>query len=561
MSDIQKNIEKTIYTACAALGFPETGFVVERPADMSHGDYATNVALTLAKQLGKKPRDIADEIAQKLSEEKNSDIEDVSVAGAGFINFKLSRKFFTETLETISEQEGTFGTNKIFEGKTVMVEYTQPNPFKPFHIGHLMSNTIGEALTRIFESSGANVIRANYQGDVGLHVAKALWGMAKRGIAPEDIVGIGEAYAYGHELYETDETAQKEIVELNKKVYAHEADIEETYRQGRKATLEAFEKIYALLGTKFDEYFFESEVWEHGMKLVDEGVQKHIFEKSDGAIIFPGETYGLHTRVFVTKEGVPTYEAKELGLAFLKTQRRDFDFSLTITAVEQEQYFNVVFKALELLHPEFSGKFQHVHHGMMILPTGKMSSRKGNVITGELLIQDMIACAKKKVSERGVINAEQIAQDVAVGAIKYMVLKQGLGKNIVFDADKSLSFEGDSGPYLQYTLTRARSVLAKAETEHISASCAQNAPELSTLERLIERFPEKVRYALEEKEPSTITQYLVELSSEFNAWYAKEKIVDPQDLKSPYKISITQATATVLSNGLWVLGIPIPEKM
>lgn len=561
MNNVKKDIIEAIVSACAGLGFPEVNFVVERPADMSHGDYATNVAMVLSKQLGKNPRDIAADIAQKISEEKNTNIENVTVAGAGFINIKLSRIFFTETLKTILKDEKNFGKNDTLSGKTIMVEYTQPNPFKPFHIGHLMSNTIGEALTRIFESSGASVIRANYQGDVGLHVAKALWGMAKKGVVADDISGIGEAYAHGHELYETDETAQREIVELNKKVYAHDESIAEVYQQGRTATLAAFEKIYAMLGTTFDEYFFESEVWEKGIALVAEGLQKNIFEKSDGAIIFPGEKHGLHTRVFITKENIPTYEAKELGLAFLKTQRRAFDVSVTITAVEQEHYFTVVFKALELLHPEFAGKFMHVHHGMMVLPSGKMSSRKGSVITGESLIRDMIARAKEKVSDRGITNADKVAQDVAVGAIKYMVLKQGLGKNIAFDVDKSLSFEGDSGPYLQYTLTRARSVLSKAKTEDVSVSCAQNAPELSTLERLIERFPEKVKCALEEKEPSTITQYLVELSSEFNAWYAKEKIVDAQDLKSPYKISITQATATVLSKGLWVLGIPIPGKM
>lgn len=561
MNEIQKNIEKTIHTACKTLGFPEVNFVVERPADMSHGDYATNVALMLAKQVGEKPSEIGNRIAKELILSKPEWVDEIKVAPAGFINITLSRTFFTEALTTILKEENKFGENGALSGKTVMVEYTQPNPFKPFHIGHLMSNTIGESLTRIFESSGAHVIRANYQGDVGLHVAKALWGMATKGIATDDISGIGDAYAYGNEMYETDETAQKEIVELNKKVYAHDASIADVYQQGRTATLAAFEKIYAMLGTVFDEYFFESDVWEKGVALVEEGLQKNIFEKSDGAIIFPGEKHGLHTRVFITREHIPTYEAKELGLAFLKTQRREFDLSVTVTAVEQEQYFTVVFKALELLHPEFAGKFTHVHHGMMSLAGGKMSSRKGKVITGESLIQDMIARAKEKVSERGVAHEEKIAEQVAVGAIKYMVLKQGLGKNIVFDADKSLSFEGDSGPYLQYTLTRARSVLAKAATEQVSASCTQDVPELSTLERFIERFPEKVQYALEEKEPSVITQYLITLSSEFNAWYAQEKIVDAQDSKSPYKISITQATAAVLAKGLWILGIPIPEKM
>ncbi|GMU74439.1 MAG: arginine--tRNA ligase [Candidatus Campbellbacteria bacterium] len=560
MQDVKKDIEKAVKDTCAEFGFPEANFVVERPADMSHGDYATNVALALSKQLGKNPRDIAQELAQKLSERKTPSIEAIETAGAGFINFRLSRDYFAQTLKNILADEKSFGKNDALAGKTVMVEYTQPNPFKPFHIGHLMSNTIGEALTRIFESSGANVIRANYQGDVGLHVAKALWGMMKKGVAPDDIPGIGEAYAYGHEMYETNEAAAREIVDLNKKVYAHDQEVEETYKKGRTATLDAFEKIYALLGTTFDEYFFESEVWEKGTALVEEGLQKNIFEKSDGAIIFPGEKHGLHTRVFITKEGVPTYEAKELGLAFLKTERCNFDVSLTITAVEQEQYFNVVFKALELLHPEFAGKFQHAHHGMMVLPSGKMSSRTGNVITGESLIADMIARAKEKVSERGVSDADKIAQDVAVGAIKYMVLKQNLGKNIVFDAEKSLSFEGDSGPYLQYTYTRANSILEKARAEGIAPSTEKEVA-ISDLERLCERFPEVVRGALEGRAPSDIVQYLISLSSEFNAWYATGRIVDAQDAESPYKVALTAAVAAILTSGLQMTGIPAPSRM
>jgi len=570
VNNIQKNIEKTIHTACAALGFPETGFVVERPADMSHGDYATNVALTLAKQLGKKPRDIADEIAQKLSEEKNSDIEDVSVAGAGFINFRLSRDYFGETLKNILSDEKNFGKNNTLAGKTVMIEYTDPNIMKPFHIGHLMSNTIGEALSRILEQNGARVVRANYFSDLGLGIAKAVWGM--RALAAEmpaddaDIVArtdfLGKAYVHGVAESDAHEEVAVEVKKINKALYEKtDRELDVLYEKGRAWSLSHFETLYATLGSTFDRLYPESEIAQDGKAIVLEGLAKGIFVQSDGAVVFEGERHGLHTRVFINSEGLPTYEAKELALNKKKHDEYSIDQSIVITANEQDAYFAVVLKAMEEIFPEVAQKTTHISHGMMNLVTGKMSSRTGNVITGESLIQDMIARAKEKVSERGVAHEEKIAEQVAVGAIKYMVLKQGLGKNIVFDADKSLSFEGDSGPYLQYTLTRARSVLAKAATEQVSASCTQDVPELSTLERFIERFPEKVQYALEEKEPSVITQYLVALSSEFNAWYAQEKIVDAQNSKSPYKISITQATAAVLAKGLWILGIPIPEKM
>lgn len=559
---MQGQIREYVAQVTSALGMPEVAFAVERPADMSHGDWACNVALVLSKQIGKNPKDVAQEVLEKLQEEKIPNIFKMEIAGPGFINFYCTREFFTDTLKTVLKNPDEFGGNPMLKGKTVMVEYGQPNVFKVFHIGHLMACTIGESLARIAHFSAAKVIRANYQGDVGLHVAKALWGIAKTGADPNDNEAIGAAYAYAGEKYETDEEAQKEIVEINKKIYAHDPSVMDVYEIGRKTSLDAFEKMYALLGTTYDAYFFESEVWETGLKLVEEGLVKGIFEKGEGgAIVFPGEKYGLHTRVFITKDGLPTYEAKDLGLALLKMEKYHFDWNITETAVEQEQYFEVVFKALSLLRPEFEGKLTHVHHGMMLLPTGKMSSRTGKVLAGKVLIDDMVARAKEKVSERGLENAGQIAEDVAIGAIKYMILKQGLGKNIVFDAEKSLSFEGDSGPYLQYTLTRAKSVLEKAKKENLVASCDGEVLDLSNLERLTERFPEKVAIASSQYSPNTITNYLIELSSEFNSWYAQEQIVNGQDPKSPYKISITQAVVTILENGLWTLGIPVPSKM
>ncbi|MCR4274749.1 MAG: arginine--tRNA ligase [Candidatus Campbellbacteria bacterium] len=554
-------IKKLIQETVLALGLPEVPFVIERPAEMSHGDYACNVALVLGKNVGKNPHDIAKEILGKLLEQKIEGIEKIEIAGPGFINFTLSRDFFAHEIKTIVERGSEYGKNTELSGKTIMVEYTQPNPFKPFHIGHLMSNTIGETLTHILENAGAKVIRANYQGDVGLHVAKALWGIMKQNVDPTDVSAVGRAYAYGHEQYETNESAQKEIVEINKKVYDKDASVWDVYQKGREASLAAFEKIYTTLGTKFDEYFFESQTVDIGRKLVEEGLEKGIFEKSNDAIIFRGEKYGLHTRVFITKEGVLTYEAKELGLAVLKMERCAFDESITITAIEQEQYFTVVFKALEVLRPELAGKFKHIHHGMMVLTTGKMSSRSGNVITGESLLGDMITRALEKVSERGTENPEDIARAVAVSAIKYMVLKQGTEKNITFDPERSLSFEGDSGPYLQYTLVRAKSILEKAQEENITASDEGNLPELSDFERLLVRFPEKVLIALHEYAPQYISQYLTELSGVFNAWYAQEKIVDTQNPHAPYKIALTRALSMVLENGLKILGIPTPERM
>ena len=555
-----KSIETAFQEALHTLGFENVQVTFEHPSIMTHGDYATSVALVLAKKEGKNPRELAEKIVEAFV--KPDDVERVEVAGPGFINIFLSRTFFRSSIQEILKKGERWGANDSRKGKHVMVEYTQPNPFKPFHIGHLMSNTIGESISRLYEFAEAEVRRANYQGDVGLHVAKALWGLRKTGGDPSNIDDIARAYVAGNKAFEDEEDAKKEIVSFNTMVYDNAKEIAEEYAIGRRVSLEHFEELYKILGTKFDFYFFESESTLPGRALVKEGLATGVFEESEGAIVFKGEPYGLHTRVFINKQGLPTYEAKDLGLAQLKAQKWDFDITVTTTAVEQQEYFKVMFKALSLLRPELAPKLHHVSHGMMSLTGEKMSSRKGNVITGESLIRDMLALATEKVQERNFDDAEkeEIARAVAVAAIKYSVLKQKAGKNIVFNPEQALSFEGDSGPYLEYAHTRAVSILEKAKKVGLVASTVLAPQESTELEKLLYRFPDVVLRALEEYEPHYITTYLTELASTWNSWYASEKVVD-ESTTAPYKLAIVQAFAHTMRNGLWLLGIQAPEKM
>jgi len=555
---VAQKIKEHIEEALKKLGVEQIDFIVEHPLDISHGDYASNVAIIAGKKTGRNPNEVAQELIQELTLEL---FEKVEVAGPGFINFHLSRDFFSQSISEIRESGEEFGRNENLKGKKIIVEYAQPNLFKVFHIGHLMGTTIGESLSRILSFSGANVIRANYQGDVGLHIAKALWGIKKNGIDPNDVGAIGEAYTFGSEAYENDEKAKIEIIEINKKIYEHDKELMDVYKKGRESSLKGFDEMYKLLGTEFDEFFFESDTWEEGKKLVEEGLEKGIFEESDGAIIFPGEKYGLHTRVFITKEGIPTYEAKDLGLIILKSKKNGFDENITETGIEQDQYFDVVFKSAELLRPEFSGRLKHLHHGIMSLTTGKMSSRTGKVILAKPFIEEMIKRATEKVSKRGNESASEIAEIVAVGAIKYMILKQGMNRNIIFDPEKSLSFEGDSGPYLQYTYVRAKSVLAKAVEEGVTADTSSVMPDTSLAEKLLYRFPEVVNESIEQYAPQKIVHFLTSIASAFNGFYAEEKIVDKEDEYSSYKVALTGAVATVLKNGLFLLGIKVPDRM
>ncbi len=579
--NIRDILENSIMTALLDLKIDSSiipNINLEHPEDISNGDYSVNVAMVLSKRLARNPRELAENIVTEINKNLPKEIQKVEVAGPGFINFYLSKKFFEKKVEEIIVEKDNFGKNNKLNSQKTIIEYTDPNPFKEFHIGHLMANAIGESISRIVESNGADVIRACYQGDVGLHVAKTIWGVKKMieenpkikkgflgnifGLGKDDTLW-GKAYAYGAENYEGNEIAKKEIVEINKKVYEkNDSEVNNIYKIGRKISLDKFEKIYKILGTKFNEYFFESQTTDFGRKIVEENLKKGIFEKSEGAVIFRGENYGLHTRVFINSEGITTYEAKDLGLAKIKYDRCPYEKSIIVTANEQSDYFKVLLKALELIYSDLAKKTIHVSHGMLRLPSGKMSSRTGKVITGEFLLGEIKKLVLEKVKDREMTEEEKnkVADQVSVGALKYSILKQTTGKDIIFDFDKSLSFEGDSGPYLQYSYARAKSILKKAEVEDIKPSFENNS-EINELEKMLYRFSEVVERAGDEYSPHHITSYLIELSSTFNSFYAKGKIVDKESADSPYKVALTESFSIILKNGLNLLGISSPEKM
>lgn len=550
---------------------------LEHPANSIFGDFSTNIAIVLAGRLKMSPKDLAEKIREKILAKENPDIQQIEIAGPGFINFHLSTSFFAKQLAEILANQENFGQNKFLTGRKVMIEYTDPNPFKEFHIGHLLSNTIGETLARLLEINGAEVKRACYQGDIGMNVAKALWGMFKlENKLPQEkdslttkIKFLGQAYVLGATEYEQGNQEAKEgIVIINKKLYKRsDPKLNEFYDLGRRWSLEHFETIYQKLGTKFDMYFFESEIWSVGQKLVEDGLIKGIFEKSDGAIVFRGEKYQpqLHTRVFINAGGLPTYEAKDLGLAKIKNEKYPFDLSISITGHEQDGYFQVLLEALKYVLPDLAPKIKHLSHGFLRLSSGKMSSRSGNVVTAETLIDK----AKKKILTKIVDrdlnkkDKEEIAEKVAIGAIKYSILKQSVGRDIIFDFNKSLSWEGDSGPYLQYTYTRARSVLTKAGNfvSEFSPNLNQDKNSLGSdkLIRLLYQFPEVVERSYYDFAPQYLTTYLIELAGAFNGFYANNKIIGGDD--ENYFLTLTLAVSVILKRGLETLGLPVLEKM
>jgi arginyl-tRNA synthetase len=506
---MKEHIKQKISGALRVLGIAECDLAINDSDNFSRGDYASNVAMVIMRRTAKEysveesglrlktdsitvargednswnsPQELAEKIKGAI--ELGNGLEKVEVAGPGFLNFFVSRDFLTQQISTINSQGENYGKSEKLAGQKILVEYTDPNPFKQLHIGHLMSNAIGEAISRLIESQGAELRRANYQGDVGLHVAKAIWGMKKNQVempgdeaTPEEkMTFLGESYRNGAGAYEEGGTSKEEIDALNTQIYTQSnPEVNELYEKGKQWSLDHFETIYKKVGTKFDQYFFESGVAGRGKEIVEKNIGK-VFEKSDGAIVFRGEKFGLHTRVFLTSKGLPTYEAKELGLHLKKREWWDADKSVVLTANEQKDVFAVGLKAFGEIDPDAEKKVEHITHGMMLGPDGKkMSSRKGEVISAESLLEDVSKAVEERIADRAFAEGDKklIAEQVAIGAIKYTILKQTPGKNIVFDMKQAVSFEGDSGPYLQYTAVRARSVLGKARVENITPNITE----------------------------------------------------------------------------------------
>ena len=542
------NLRKIIEESLKKLSLEGDSFSVEVPHDPAHGDYATNAALVYAKNTGKNPRQLAEEIKGEIENNKPEWVQEVTIAGPGFINFTLTREHIQKNTKSAGNED--YGKNTSLERQKILIEYTDPNPFKEFHIGHLMSNSIGESVSRLLVFSGAEIKRANFQGDVGMHVAMAVWGMKK------GETDSGKAYAKGATAFKEDIQAQTEIKEINKKIYEEsDPEITKIYKKGRKESLARFEEIYKRLGTRFDFYIFESETGPLGVELIKKN--PNVFEESDGATIYKGEKVGLHTRVFINSEGFPTYEAKDLGNFKRKTEIWDPTELVVVTGNEITDYFKVVRAAASEI-PELASiadKTKHIPHGMLRLPGGKMSSRTGDVITGESLLNDVGETLKEKITDGTLLN------QVSVSAIKYSMLKQEAGKDIIFDFEKSLSFTGDSGPYLQYTHARCNSLLHKAQEEGITPSDETPLTETLPLERALLHFPEEVMKATHEYSPHYIATYLHNLASLFNTFYAEAPIVEKDNLASAYKLFVTQSVKETLKKGLFLLGIEAPDKM
>ena len=537
--------------------------IVTRP-EAQFGDASTNVAMQLAGQLGKNPREIAEQIARGLRE--TGLFHAVDVAGPGFINITLT--------DAALYDAATAELPRPLAGQKVLVEYSDPNPFKPLHAGHLYTTLVGDTIARLIEHAGAETIRINYGGDVGLHVARSMWAIITwlGGELPDKLadvpeadraVWMGERYAEGTTADEDDPVAHEAIVAYNKRVYQlhtdndHESPFAVVYWTCRQWSYDYFPELYRQLETvPFARFIPESEVTPLGLETVQAHVGD-VYQKSaeSDAIIFPGEAYGLHTRVFINSAGLPVYEAKDVGLSLTKWRDYQFDQSIIITANEQQQYMQVVLKSIEQFAPEPAQRTTHLTHGVVKLAGGvKMSSRRGNV----LLALDILAAARDAAAASGK-NADE---SVVLAAVKYAFARARLGGDIVYDPAESVALDGNSGPYLQYAHARASSILSKAGgqmEEERKKRKDELQPEERLLLRKITEYNDVVEKATSELMPHHVCTYLYELAQEFNRFYEKNRVIG--DDRQAVRVHLVSLYRDRLAHGLELLGITAPQQM
>ena len=519
--------------------------------DPKFGDFATNVALQLAKPLGKNPREIAEMIAENLRKEE--EFSEVSVAGPGFINVKLSDQSVLNSLK----KEPT--TKHV--GQTVVIETNCPNPFKAMHIGHALNAILADTMANLLAVDGAIVHRVSYHGDVGTHVGKSMWAILRE--IDGDVNKLNEIpadkrnefmsrmYVEGARAAKESPEAKAEIDELAKQSFVLDDPLyKQVYEICKSWSFDEIDSNVGRLGNvPIERRYVESETEELGKSLIKEKTPE-VFTKSDGAYVFKGSKYGAFDNVFIGSHGNGLYGAHDMGLIQLKYKDYpNLDLSITVNAEEQAAYFRGVIAASELSIPVLKGKLFNYATGFVKLTTGKMSSRTGEVVTIGWLFDEF---------KRAIENAGgEPTDDVIAGALRYQFLKVKIGGDVIFDINDAVSLTGNTGSYLQYAHARARGILAKSDKE--IAFPAELFDEDKMLVRKLSEYVDVVDRAKESLEPHHICTYLFELAQEFNRYYEKNQVIGSD--KEAHRVGIVAIYADILKAGLAILGIVAPDRL
>jgi arginyl-tRNA synthetase len=553
------------------------GRMIERPPSPEMGDYAFP-CFTLAKAMRKAPPAIAGELAERLNAAARAQPLLTAVEAAGpYLNFRVAPEAMAEhTLRGVLDGS-YFGRSRGEGREKVMVEYSQPNTHKAFHVGHMRNVALGDALVRIMEYNGHEVVAANYIGDIGTHIAKCLWyylhHRAEEPPSQNRGEWLGTLYTAAESTLEAaDPDARKtydaEIREVLQKLEAGAGELHDLWRETRRWSLDAFDEIYSWLGARFDRVFHESEM-ELGRRVVEEGLARGVFQRSEGAVGIDLEPYKLGFFLVLKADGTSLYATKDLALAQVKFQDFGIEESIYVVGAEQTLYFRQVFKTLELLGYPQAANCHHLPYGLVMLPEGKMSSRAGNVILFSRLreelngyIEDHYMHAHRGEWPDGEI--EETTRRIAVAAIRYGMIKQDPGKSIVFNLEDWLVSEGDTGTYLCYAYTRIRSVLRKVEMEpnpeaDYTLLILENE---RTLVRELYDFNRAVEQAGVQLRPNLVANALFQIAKAFSRTYTTSPVKQAEDpAVGEARLALFTATGKVLEQGLALLGIEPPERM
>ncbi|MFA6305948.1 MAG: arginine--tRNA ligase [Candidatus Gracilibacteria bacterium] len=562
-SILEKAVKKALKT--------EGEIFIQYPSDILHGDYAANIAMKLAKTMQKNPREIAEQIVKNIP--KNTLIKKVEIAGPGFINFFVSEKTLKSEMSKVLKEKAKYGKCNEGKNKKVIVEYSSPNIAKPLGVHHLLSTIIGQTLNNILGAVGYKTISMNHIGDWGTQFGKLIYAYKKWGkkeiLEKDPINEMLKLYVKFHEEAEKDpkleDCARKEF-----------KDFEEGDKENRKLwewfvveSLKEINRTYKKLsGIKFDftlgESFYEDKMEE----LLEEGKKKKIFVEGDeGSYIAKFDDENIAPMVIQKKDGATLYSTRDIATLKYRIKRWKPEKILYVVDMAQNMYFKQLFETAKRFS-WYKDEGFHVSFGRMRMEDMQMSTRKGNIILLDQVLEEAIKRAKKIIGEKSpdLKNKDAVSEIVGVGAVKYNILSQNRSTDIVFDWDKMLSLEGNSAPYMQYTYARAHSILRKASAPKKEAKTSENKSEIdekiSQLLRTIPKFREQLIYSAHEYKPNLLCQYLYELAQKFNSFYNSVPVLTAKEPKERlFRLKITQAVSQILQNGLALLGVAVVEEM
>ena len=556
-------MRKEIISLLVKQGIPiEIASILEVPQDSSRGDFAFP-CFALAKLWKKNPALIASEIANKIGKAKV--FEKVEAVGS-YVNFFADARAVTdEVLSRVEKEKDKYGTNNAGKGKRFMIEFSQPNTHKAFHVGHIRGTSLGESLARIREFCGYRVIRTNYSGDTGMHIAKWLWCYThfhKGEKIQSDESWFAKIYVEAVQKLEDNEKGEAEVLIINKKLDNRtDKKLIELWKKTRLKSIAAWKPIYRDLNVKFDKNFFESQVENAGKKIAHGLVKKGIARIDDGATIVDLKKDNLGIWVLLRRDGTVLYSAKDLALAENKFSKYKSDESLVITNAEQNLHFQQLRKTLELMNFKHWHNYYHLGYESVRLPDGKMSSRTGKNILYADFRNELVDAARLEIEKRTrlpEIESNKRALAIAISAMKYAMLKQDTNKIIIFNKEEAIRFEGDTGPYLLYSYARAQSILKKPiKTTKINSYDIGNHEKILLNE--FARFPEIVVMANENFNVSGITHYAYTLAQTFNEFYHSCPVIGSDNER--FRLRLVRAFCQVMQNAMHLLGITLLKEM